>query len=54
MSWKPLAYALLCVVAPAVWGLLVYWASSWIERRVLRKTRSASEDEETLPLEYYI
>ncbi|MDQ2686874.1 MAG: hypothetical protein M3Y28_03300 [Armatimonadota bacterium] len=58
MSWKPLAYALLCVVAPAVWGLLVYWASILIERRVLRKTRVASgqspDDEETLPLEYYI
>lgn len=60
MPWKPITYALLCVVVPAAWGLLVYWASGLIERRVLRKPRHASgeaqstDDAETLPLEYHI
>jgi len=59
MSWKPIAYALLCVIAPVAWGLVVYWASNMIERRVLRKSGRNSDDaapseEATLPLEYYI
>ncbi len=55
MLWKPFAYALLCVVVPLVWGLMVYWMSGLIERRVLRKPSSASDEaDESLPLEYHI
>ncbi len=58
MPWKPISYALLCVVVPVAWGLMVYWTSSLIERRVLRKPRSASGEatppEATLPLDYHI
>ena len=60
MPWKPLAYALLCVVVPVAWGLAVYWASGLIERRVLRGPSPPSggaaprEEAETLPLEYHI
>ncbi len=60
MPWKLIAYAALCVVAPVAWGVAVYWTSSLIERRVLRKPRPTSgeaapqDDAATLPLEYYI
>ena len=60
MPWKPLVYALLCVVVPVAWGLVVYWASGQIERRVLRKPSpssggAASQDGSVaLPLEYHI
>lgn len=55
MPWKPIAYALLCVTVPMVWGLAVYWVSTRIERRVLRKPSQASgEGDESLPLEYHI
>ncbi len=55
-----MAYALLCVVVPVSWGLVVYWASSLIEQRVLRKPylpsgkATSHDDAETLPLEYHI
>lgn len=58
MLWKPIAYAVLCVVVPVVWGLVVYWASSLIERRVLRKPQptpgQTMPDDTALPLDYYI
>ena len=58
MPWKPLVYALLCVVAPVAWGLMVYWASGRIERRVLRKPRPSSNgsapDDVGMPLDYHI
>ncbi len=58
MPWKPIAYALLCVIVPAAWGLAVYWATSLIERRVLRKPPSAAGEaatnDEMLPLDYHI
>jgi len=61
MNWHTLGYALLCVIAPITWGLLVYEASTIIERRVLKKSSSKAQstrrkhgDDETLPLEYHI
>jgi len=56
MPWKPIGYALLCVVVPVVWGLIVYWASSIIERRALHTPRFVPGEEEvkTLPLDYHI
>lgn len=58
MPWKPISYTLLCVVLPVAWGLMVYWTSSLIERRVLRQSRPTSGEatphEATLPLDYHI
>lgn len=53
MLWQHIGYAVLCVVAPAAWGLAVYWVSRRIEGRVLRQQRSDGDDQ-TLPLEYHI
>lgn len=51
-------YAIFCVVAPVAWGLVVYWVSGAIERRVVkaRKTGLGQEDAEveSLSVEYYI
>ncbi len=62
MSWDKIAYAALCVVVPLVWGLIVYWISSLIEKRVLRGrpgshgkgTNPTGDEETTLPLDYHI
>jgi hypothetical protein len=58
MSWNAIGYAALCVVAPVAWGLVVYWLSGAIERRVLRsnggKARRPGEPEREIPLEYHI
>jgi len=51
-------YALFCVVVPVAWGLLVYWISTNIERRVLRDKHTEAGpnggDDEGLYLDYYI
>ena len=53
-----MAYALLCVVVPVAWGLVVYWVSGLIERRVLPRPHSAPDEaappDAALPLDYYI
>ncbi len=57
MSWELLGYAAVCVVVPAAWGLIVYWASSRIEKRVLRRhdgTEHADGEDGALPLDYHI
>jgi hypothetical protein len=60
MPWKPIEYALLCVVVPIAWGLAVYWVSGLIERRVLRRPSpnsgeaTSGDAAESLPLEYHI
>ncbi|WP_165864216.1 hypothetical protein [Capsulimonas corticalis] len=57
MPWNLLAYAALCVCVPAIWGVIVYWISSKIERRVLSPHSSVSErdgEAPTLPLDYHI
>lgn len=56
-NWSGIGYALLCIVIPMAWGLVIYRASNAIERRVLGRHRHGSEnrpDEETLPLDYHI
>ena len=37
MTLADVAYALACIVLPMAWGLIVVWASNWIEARVARK-----------------
>src|SRR5665213_2026832 len=34
MPMHSLEYAALCVIAPVAWGVIVYWISGWIEKRV--------------------
>ena len=62
MAWDKIGYAALCVVVPVAWGLLIYGASSLIEKRVLSRrptglkdeTHPDGADETTLPLDYHI
>jgi len=59
MNWNVLLYALMCVIVPLTWGLIVYSISTAIEHRVLSKKpvyKRAPErtDNEVLPLEYHI
>jgi len=48
---NPVVYALLCVVVPMAWGLVVVWLSNRIERAVLRRVKS---DKQLPPTEYHI
>ena len=60
MPMHSIEYAVLCVVAPVAWGVIVYWVSGWIERRVAAsapskgKIGNPTESDDTLPLEYHI
>lgn len=55
MLWPRIGYAALCVVVPAAWGLLIFWASSRIEKRVLRdQIKYDASEPPTLPLDYHI
>lgn len=56
MSWELFGYAILCIIVPALWGLVVYRVSSSIEKRVLpqRPPSAQNGDEPTLPLDYHI
>ena len=60
MNSRTWGYAVLCVVVPVVWGLIIYWISSSIERRLkLKLPRSTSKSggekpEQILPLDYHI
>lgn len=52
-----IGYAVLCVLVPALWGLVVYWASNAVEKRVRRSARRkpGSEGADDVPsVEYYI
>jgi hypothetical protein len=58
MKWQILVYVASCVAAPIAWGLLVVWASNWVERTVRRRDKSVPQGdlEETPipPIEYHI
>ena len=58
MPPKSIAYATLCVIVPVVWGLIVYWISSLVEQRVLRKKSQtktiASPPDDTISPNYHI
>lgn len=57
MNWRLIGYALACVVAPVAWGLLVVWASNWLER-LLRKRHPSDtilpEEMRLPPVDYHI
>ncbi len=42
-------YALLCLVVPALWGVLMYYLFGWIQRRRRQVTR-----EDAPPVDYSI
>jgi hypothetical protein len=50
---RTIEYALLCLILPIAWGLLIYWASSVIEKRINRR-RKPGETAEPLRLDYHI
>ncbi len=55
--WERIAYALLCVIAPVAWGLLVLRVSNRIEARVRESGRGRPGEEaraEMPPLDYHI
>jgi hypothetical protein len=56
MSFSLLAYAVICIVVPVLWGLAVVWASNRIERIVLRRRKgSKGRRKKALPpIEYHI
>src|SRR5207237_6012259 len=51
MQWDRIAYAILCVLAPVGWGLVVFWLSNEVEEMVRRQGRGKgqNEAEATLP-----
>ncbi|MGO8671045.1 MAG: hypothetical protein ACLQVD_06750 [Capsulimonadaceae bacterium] len=58
MPWNSIGYALLCVIVPAAWGMLVYAISTAIERRVLpsriRDGVAAPDNKTEIPLDGHI
>ena len=56
MHVNAVGYALLCIAAPLLWGLLVVWASNQVERKVVRQ-RAKHPNETTgsvEPIDYHI
>lgn len=59
MSLRPLLYALVCVVAPVLWGCLVAHWFERVEARLARRRTVREEQAELRPrdrgiIEYYI
>ena len=44
MTLANVTYALACIVLPMAWGLIVVWASNWIEARVARSDARKGKD----------
>lgn len=53
MNWHAIGYALLCVVVPLAWGLLVVWISNRVEEKV-RGRKDAGSAREVPPIDYHI
>jgi hypothetical protein len=52
-----IGYAFLCVIVPVGWGLIVYWVTRFIERKILPKKGTSTEPDQshgTLPVDYHI
>ena len=51
-----IGYALLCIIAPVLWGLLIVRASYHVERRLAkrRKDEDGSAASPVPPIEYHI
>jgi hypothetical protein len=45
-----IGYALLCIVTPMAWGLVVVWVSNFVERKV----RRSAKGDEVPPIDYHI
>jgi hypothetical protein len=56
MNLRNVGYALLCIVVPLAWGLLVVWASARIEERLNKRKppQDGSEKAPMPPIEYHI
>ena len=53
MNWPKIGYALLCIVVPLAWGLLVVAISNRIERK-LRGDKGADAANDVPPIDYHI
>ena len=53
MKLPAIGYALLCITAPMVWGLLVVWISNRIERK-LRGDKRPECAQDVPPIDYHI
>jgi hypothetical protein len=51
MKLHPWLYALLCVLAPAAWGVFMYFAFGWLERR---RRRADLREPGPPPIDYTI
>lgn len=56
MSMNAIGYAALCIIVPAAWGLVIYWTTTAIEKRVLPSKGGVKgkDGQETLPIDYNI
>jgi hypothetical protein len=56
MSWASVGYALVCIAVPLAWGVLVVWASNWIEAKVSRRdgSKHGRKRRDVPPIEYHI
>jgi len=53
MNWPMIGYALLCIVTPMAWGLIVVKVSNMIGRKVNASRKNGSKPE-IPPIEYHI
>ena len=52
-NWSKVGYALLCIIVPLAWGLLVVGISNGIER-ILRGSKKTDSTEDVPPIDYHI
>jgi hypothetical protein len=53
INWSVVGYALLCIVVPLAWGLLVVRISNGIEHKLRGNGKSGSA-EDVPPIDYHI
>ncbi len=56
MKLISIVYAAMCVLVPIAWGLIVYWSTLFIEKRLKRRngTSDTADDHEYLSVDYHI
>ena len=54
MKLSGIAYALFCIIAPLLWGLLVVWVTNRIEAKLRANQRQMHEEPPMPPIDYHI
>lgn len=60
MPWNAIVYALICVIVPVAWGLVVYFISNKVEHAALKHTPKGQngttlrDESDPIPLDYNI